>query len=72
MYNHVCSLLPFYGCEFNEGLHFHVWNERNCGSATFLSTKSSHSLSLSLSLALALGISIFNHNFCVHGIKILK
>ena len=29
-------------------------------------------LSLSLSLSLALGISIFNHNFCVHGMKILK
>ena len=38
----------------------------------FALTKSTHSLSLSLSLSLALGISIFNHNFCVHGIKIFK
>ena len=50
MYNHVCSLLPFYGCEFNEGLHFHVWNERNCGSA-FIFIYKKYSLSLSLSLS---------------------
>ena len=50
MYNHVCSLLPFYGCEFNEGLHFHVWNERNCGS-TIIFIHKKYSLSLSLSLS---------------------
>ena len=56
MYNHVCCLLPFYGCEFNEGLYFYVRNERNCGSAIFSRPRKNtlfDTLYLSLSLSLA-------------------